>query len=423
MEFPPSPSSPSRSSATLTSTTTTSTANNVPTVTPIIRKKHPPTASLVGRDDVIERTELKRMKLNLNNVAAFDLVGLDNKDDVATATSPSPSSIKKKYYISVRGKGTYRKKEELHQFGGFWDPKSKSWEFYCRKDNRDGDFQLLDRILRFADTITTIPYEYKSLLEEHYSQSYLNHLYMVSRLVIDERGTTNTFYAIYKNYYGHDIDHVFEQIDLDDIIFNKCDGIWNNELKKYEFIRNQDADQCIHLLLCYRRFITVVVPANFQLSTTTRSINDSQQKQTQKQQTKLSEYELQNYINKGIIMVEEEENKRYGDYNPPPSSADCSSNTNKPISSQRKVEEGNNSVLVEEIINNINKSKEVFSVGGNTFHHKEKLKEFGGRWQRKLKKWIFFDDDKHKSEIEQSYPDLEIEILTCEKLNEYKNKK
>ena len=359
---PPSPSSPSRSSTPVT--------NNVPAVTPIIGRKHPAEGGYF-----FQTTNLKRMKLDLSYVAAFNRID----DDIAISPYNHTPSIKE--YYSVRGEGTYMKKEELRQLGGYWNLKLKSWDFYYCNIYRDDrifgdDFQRLDKVLRFADTTTTIPYEYKAILEECYTQSYLNHLYKVDRLVVE---TTSTFYAIYKNYYVHEMDRVFEQIDLDEII-NECGGTWNNELQRYEFIRNPSADQCIHLLLCYRLYITIVVPTTFQLPKGNN--NDSQQKQL----PSISEYKLQTYINKGIdIIVEEKVNKRYSDYNPP--------------SSDRS------------------QGKQVaFSVGGNTFHHIEKLREFGGRFHPKLKKWIFTDyDDKHRSELEESYPDLKIEYFHAKK--------
>jgi hypothetical protein len=115
MEPPPPlplPSSPSRSSTPVT--------NSVPTVTPITRKKHPPA---VGGDGLVERTELKRVKLNLSDVAAVDL---DNDG----ATSPYNTTTFIKEYYSVRGKGAYMKKEEILQLGGYWNTKSKSYRGY-----------------------------------------------------------------------------------------------------------------------------------------------------------------------------------------------------------------------------------------------------------------------------------------------------
>ncbi|OEU12531.1 hypothetical protein FRACYDRAFT_243783 [Fragilariopsis cylindrus CCMP1102] len=107
--LPPSPSSPSRSSTPVT--------NNVPIITPITGKKHHPAE---GGNELIERTELKRMKVDLSNVAA-----LDPDNDVATSPYNNTSFIKE--YYSVRGKGAYMKKEEILQLGGYWNTKSRSY--------------------------------------------------------------------------------------------------------------------------------------------------------------------------------------------------------------------------------------------------------------------------------------------------------
>lgn len=50
-----------------------------------------------------------------------------------------------------------------------------------------------------------------------------------------------------------------------------------------------------------------------------------------------------------------------------------------------------------------------FSVRGNTYAHKETLKELGGRWNSASKEWEFFDDT-HLSRL-KLYVDLHIVIL------------
>jgi hypothetical protein len=63
--------------------------------------------------------------------------------------------------------------------------------------------------------------------------------------------------------------------------------------------------------------------------------------------------------------------------------------------------------------NNNNNSNKGFRVRGNTFPHKETIKQLGGKWDGQSKEWVFFDNNynntytKALSELE-SYTDLKI---------------
>jgi len=187
--------------------------------------------------------------------------------------------------------------------------------------------------------------------------------------------------------------------------------LWLNVVVDHQLI--------IPILLSYRRYVTIVVPKNFRLSLGVYNRPTKIEKHViQYTQPKISQHAFENYIQNGDYCVVDKESSSspssigYEDKTNNnattsstsvehlPSTSTSSSGTKTTTTTKPRMEITNENRIMYD-------GKEVvLCVSGKTFHHKEELKQLGGWWNSKIKKWMFFDDQ-HESKL-TSYRDMQV---------------